>query len=144
MNQTFLNTICFQIHLFTEDSNVVIHLSINSFTQTKILQPTLFIPHQLKRYPEWYSRLLLMFLIKFSKSCRTSFSYMKTLFQSNFTWRHIITVLQVVLWEHECPQKLMVHHHRFFKSWINIFAATLTALFSWMQLQLDQLLYTNR
>ena len=39
-----------------------------------ILQPTLFIPHQLKRDPEWYSRLLLMFLIKFSKSCRTSLS----------------------------------------------------------------------
>ena len=41
-------------------------------------------------------------------------------------------------------KKLMVHHHRFFKSWINIFAATLTTLFSWMQLQLDQLVYTNR
>ena len=34
MNKTFLNTIYFQIHLFTEDSNVEIHLSKNSFTQT--------------------------------------------------------------------------------------------------------------
>ena len=33
MNETFLNTIYFQIHLFTEDSNVEIHLSKNSFTQ---------------------------------------------------------------------------------------------------------------
>ena len=35
MNKTFLNTIYFQIHLFTEDSNVEIHLSKNSITQTK-------------------------------------------------------------------------------------------------------------
>ena len=34
MNKTFLNTINFQIYLFTEDSKVEIHLSKNSFTQT--------------------------------------------------------------------------------------------------------------
>ena len=34
MNETFLNSIYFQIHLFTEDSNVEMHLSKNSFTQT--------------------------------------------------------------------------------------------------------------
>ena len=31
--KNILNTIYFQIHLFTEDSNVEIHLSNNSFTQ---------------------------------------------------------------------------------------------------------------
>ena len=35
MKKTFLNTIYFQIHLFNEDSNVEIHFSKNSFTQTK-------------------------------------------------------------------------------------------------------------
>ena len=34
MNKTFLGTIYFQIHLFTEDSNVEIDWSKNTFTQT--------------------------------------------------------------------------------------------------------------
>ncbi len=37
MNQTFMNTISFQIHLFTEDSNEEMQFSKNSFTQTKYI-----------------------------------------------------------------------------------------------------------
>ena len=70
---------------------------------------------------------------------------MKNLFQFNFTWQHVFIIFQVVLWEHKCPPKTHdASPTDFFKSLTNIFATTLIPLFSWMQLQVDQLLYTNR